>query len=124
MLVAVAAFAVNATPQPRRSPWGTPGGRLSESLFGARLAFGVSAKAKEQMGEKIELNSRPAAVQQTIKETAAGGEVVRVKREDDPHGKWNYEAIANTNGKEWRFEVDPNGSKSRPEVIRFKGAVA
>jgi hypothetical protein len=51
------------------------------------------------MGEKIELNSRPAAVQQTIKETAAGGEVLRVKREDDPHGKWNYEAVANTNGK-------------------------
>jgi hypothetical protein len=31
------------------------------------------------------------------------------KREDDPDGKWNYEVVVRTSGKEWGFEVDPNG---------------
>jgi uncharacterized membrane protein YkoI len=69
----------------------------------------VSAQGKEQTGEKVELKSLPAAVQQTIKEKAAGGEIVQVKREDDTNGKWNYEVVVKTNGKEWGFEVDPNG---------------
>jgi hypothetical protein len=49
-------------------------------------------------------------VQQTIKEKAAGGQVVKVMREDDPDGKWNYEVLAKANGKESKFEVDPNGN--------------
>ena len=77
--------------------------------IGLAFAFGVSAQAEQQMGEKVDLKSLPAAVQETIKEKAAGGEVVRVKREDDRNGKWNYEVIVKTNGKEWGFEVDPNG---------------
>jgi uncharacterized membrane protein YkoI len=32
-----------------------------------------------------------------------------VQREDDKNGKWNYEVIVKTDGKEWGFEVDPNG---------------
>jgi hypothetical protein len=79
------------------------------AVIGAGLAFGVSAQAKEQPGEMVELNSLPAAVQQTIKEKAAGGEIVHVKREDDTNGKWNYEVVVKTNGKESKFEVDPNG---------------
>jgi uncharacterized membrane protein YkoI len=82
---------------------------LLTAVISAGLAFGVSAQAKEQMGEKVELKSLPAAVQQTIKEQAAGGEIVHVKREDDPNGKWNYEVVVKTSGKEWGFEVDPNG---------------
>jgi uncharacterized membrane protein YkoI len=82
---------------------------LLTAVIGAGLAFGVSAQAKEQMGEKVDLKSLPAAVQQTIKEKAAGGEIVHVKREDDTNGKWNYEVVVKTNGKEWGFEVDPNG---------------
>jgi uncharacterized membrane protein YkoI len=82
---------------------------LLTAVIGAGLAFGVSAQPKEQMGEMVELNSLPAAVQQTIKEKAAGGEIVRVKREDDSNGKWNYEVVVKTSGKEWRFEVDPRG---------------
>ena len=31
-------------------------------------------------------------------------------REDDPDGKWNYEVVVNGNGKESKFEVDPNGN--------------
>jgi hypothetical protein len=34
---------------------------------------------------------------------------VRVKREDDANGKWNYEVVVRTNEKESAFEVDPNG---------------
>jgi uncharacterized membrane protein YkoI len=82
---------------------------LLTAVIGAGLAFGVSGQAKEQMGEMVELKSLPAAVQQTIKEKAAGGEIVHVKREDDTNGKWNYEVVVKTNGKEWGFEVNPNG---------------
>jgi hypothetical protein len=57
----------------------------------------------------VELKSLPAAVQQTINQKAAGGEVVQVKREDDANGKWNYEVVVRTNGKESGFEVGPSG---------------
>src|SRR6266704_2112629 len=50
-----------------------------------------------------------ASVQQTIQHQAAGGQIVRVRREDDLNGRWNYEVTVKTNGKEWGFEVDPNG---------------
>ena len=40
---------------------------------------------------------------------AAGGEIVEVKREDDANGKWNYEVVVRSNGKEWGFEVAPKG---------------
>lgn len=64
---------------------------LLTAVIGAGLAFGVAAQAKEHPGETVEMKSLPASVQQTINQQAAGGEVIRVKREDDPNGKWNYE---------------------------------
>ena len=79
------------------------------AVIGAGLAIGAIAQAKEQPGEKVDLHSLPAAVQQTIKKQAVGGEIVQVKREDDTNGKWNYEVVVKTNGKQWGFEVDPNG---------------
>ena len=36
-----------------------------------------------------------------------------MEREDDKNGKWNYEVVVKTNGKEWAFEVDPNGKYVR-----------
>ena len=69
------------------------------ATIGAGLAFSAAAQLKEQPGEMVELNSLPAAVQQTIKGKAAGGEIVRIKREDDANGKWNYEVVVKTNGK-------------------------
>jgi hypothetical protein len=75
----------------------------------AGLAFGAVAQAQEHPGEMVELKSLPSSVQQTINQKAAGGEIVEVKREDDPDGKWNYEVVARMNGKEWGFEVAPNG---------------
>jgi hypothetical protein len=41
--------------------------------------------------------------------SAAGGEIVEVKREDDRDGKWNYEAVVKKEGKELMFEVAPDG---------------
>ena len=79
------------------------------AAISAGLAFSAAAQLREQPGEMVELKSLPASVQQTIKEKAAGGEIVRVKREDDANGKWNYEVVVRTNEKEWGFEVDPNG---------------
>jgi uncharacterized membrane protein YkoI len=82
------------------------------------LAFSAVAQSSEHPGEKVDVKSLPAAVQQTINQKAAGGEIVQVKREDDTNGKWNYEVVVKTNGKEWGFEVDPNGKfvKQHTEV--------
>lgn len=82
---------------------------LLAAAISASVAFGAIAQAKEQPGEMVQLKSLPAPVQQTINEKAAGGEIVGVKREDDTNGRWNYEVVVKTNGKEWGFEVDPNG---------------
>jgi uncharacterized membrane protein YkoI len=82
---------------------------LLVAVIGAGFAVCVAAQPSKQPGEKVELKSLPASVQQTISQKAAGGEIVRVKREDDTNGKWNYEVVVRTNGKEWGFEVDPNG---------------
>lgn len=82
---------------------------LLTAVIGAALAYGVAAQAKEHPGETVEMKSLPASVQQTINQQAAGGQVVQVKREDDPNGKWNYEVTVRSQGKERVFEVDPNG---------------
>jgi uncharacterized membrane protein YkoI len=82
---------------------------LVAAVLGAGLAFGVAAQAGEHKGEKVDMKTLPAEVQKTITEKAAAGKIVRVEREDDKSGKWNYEVVVNTGGKEWGFEVDPNG---------------
>jgi hypothetical protein len=46
------------------------------AVLSAGFAFGASAQMKEQPGETVNLNSLPTAVQQTIKDKAAGGEIV------------------------------------------------
>ena len=73
------------------------------------FAFGAAAQPGKHPGEKVDLKSLPAAVQETINQKAAGGNIVRVIREDDPDGKWNYEVVVKAGGKESGFEVDPNG---------------
>ena len=78
-------------------------------VIGVGLALGAAAQPGKHPGEKVDLKSLPASVQETIKQKAAGGNVVRVLREDDPDGKWNYEVFVKANGKESGFEVDPNG---------------
>ena len=75
----------------------------------AGLAFGMVAQAGALKNEVVDMKTLPSAVQKTITEKAAGGKIVRVQREDDKNGKWNYEVIVKTDGKEWGFEVDPNG---------------
>jgi uncharacterized membrane protein YkoI len=79
------------------------------AVIGAGLACSAVAQVTEQPGEKVQMKSLPASVQQTISQQAAGGEIVRVKREDDANGKWNYEVVVRSQGKERAFEVDPNG---------------
>ena len=73
------------------------------------FAIGAAAQGGKHPGEKVDLKSLPAAVQETINQKSASGDIVRVMREDDPDGKWNYEVVVKTNGKESGFEVDPNG---------------
>jgi len=74
------------------------------------LTLGAAAQPGKHPSEKVDLKSLPASVQDTIKEKAAGGQIVKVLREDDPDGKWNYEVFVKANGKESGFEVDPNGA--------------
>ena len=78
--------------------------------IGMGLSLSTAGEPRKHRGEKVDLKSLPSAVQQTIKDKAAGGTVVKVMREDDPDGKWNYEVVAKANGKESKFEVDPNGN--------------
>ena len=76
------------------------------------VGFTLSAVAEQpgkHPGEKVDLKSLPASVQETINQKAAGGSIVKVLREDDPDGKWNYEVFVKASGKESGFEVDPNG---------------
>ena len=77
--------------------------------IGFGLTLGASAQPGKHPGEKVDLKSLPSSVQQTISQKAAGGNIVKVLREDDPDGKWNYEVFVNANGKQSGFEVDPNG---------------
>ena len=79
------------------------------AMVGLGFGLGAAAQAAEQPGEKVDMKSLPSSVQQTINQQAAGGEIVQVKREDDANGKWNYEVTVQMNGKESKFEVDPNG---------------
>ena len=69
----------------------------------------VAAQASELKDEAVDIKTLPEAVQKTIKDKAAGGEIVRVAREDDKNGKWNYEVVVKSDGKEWGFEVAPSG---------------
>ena len=73
------------------------------------FTLGAVAQPGKHPGEKVDLKSLPASVQETIKDKAAGGNVTKVLREDDPDGKWNYEVFVTMNGKQSGFEVDPNG---------------
>jgi uncharacterized membrane protein YkoI len=82
---------------------------LLTAVIGAGLASGVAAQVGQRPGEMVQIKSLPASVQQTITQKTAGAEVVRVKREDDANGKWNYEVVVRSQGKESGFEVDPNG---------------
>jgi uncharacterized membrane protein YkoI len=78
-------------------------------VIGIGLTLGATVNAGTHPGETVDFKSLPAAVQEAIKQHSAGGEVVKVVREDDPDGKWNYEVVVKSNGKESHFEVDPNG---------------
>ena len=78
--------------------------------IGIGLTLGVAAEPGKHPGEKVDLKSLPESVQKTINEKAAGGQVVKVLREDDPDGKWNYEVFVKADGKDSLFEVDPNGN--------------
>jgi uncharacterized membrane protein YkoI len=91
------------------------------TAIGVGFAFSAVAQQKEQPGEMVEIKSLPASVQQTINQKAAGGEIVQVKREDDTSGKWNYEVVVRTSGKEWGFEVDPNGKFVKKHAEKTMG---
>jgi hypothetical protein len=64
----------------------------------------------------VHVKSLPASVQQTINQKAAGGEIVGVKREDDANGRWNYEVVVRSQGK--------NGDSRSTRTESFSGRTA
>ena len=86
---------------------------MTEAVLTAMIVVGLACEVAAQLNERpeevVELNSPPVSVRQTINQSAAGREVVQARREDDANGKWNYEVVVKTNGKESGFEVDPDG---------------
>ena len=93
---------------------------LLAAVVSAGLMFGITAQAGEYWSRGIDLKTLPAAVQKTITEKAAGGKIIRVRREDDRDGKWNYEIVVKTDGKEWGFEVDPFGKFVKKHPVHTK----
>ena len=75
----------------------------------AVLGLSPALLAGERMSEPVNMKDLPAPVQKTITEKAAGGKIARLAREDDSNGRWNYEVVVKSEGKEWGFEVAPNG---------------
>jgi hypothetical protein len=86
----------------------------------AVLGLSPSLLAGERMSEPVNMKDLPAAVQKTITEKVAGGKIARLAREDDNDGRWNYEVMVKSEGKEWGFEVAPNGDFVRKhEVVHW-----
>jgi hypothetical protein len=56
---------------------------LITALVGTGLVGSTAVWATEEMSEAVDMNALPQAVQKTIKDKAAGGEIVGVKREDE-----------------------------------------
>ena len=83
--------------------------KTTKAVLAIAISVGLTLGATAQPGKKVDLKSLPESVQQTIKQKAAGGQIVKVLREDDPDGKWRYEVFVKANGEESGFEVDPNG---------------
>ena len=85
----------------------------------ASTSLGLSSAllAGEPMSEPVNMKELPAAVQKTITEKAAGGKIARLAREDDSDGRWNYEVMVKSEGKEMAFEVAPNGDFVRKHDV-------
>ena len=81
------------------------------------LGLSSALLAGEPMSEPVNMKDLPAAVQKTITEKAAGGKIARLAREDDNDGRWNYEVVVKSEGKEWGFEVAPNGDFVRKHDV-------
>ena len=79
------------------------------TVASAALALGAAAQAGEHKGEVVDMKALPAPVQKAITEKAAGGKVIRVEKEDDKDGKWNYEVTMTTDGKKSVIEFNPEG---------------
>lgn len=60
--------------------------------------------AEEEKEEAINMSDVPAAVQKTFNAEAAGGQIVRVEKEES-----NYEAVIEKDGKQTGVEVSPDG---------------
>ena len=90
-------------------------------VVSAALALGVIAQATEEMEEveSVDLKSLPAAVQKTIQEKAAGGEIVKIEKHEE-NGEWIYEATIRKGNKEWEFEVDAKGKILKSEEASDK----
>jgi hypothetical protein len=68
------------------------------------LACPVLSSAEEEKETTVNMSDVPAAVQQTFKQEAAGGRIVRIEKEEN-----NYEVVIEKNGKQTGIEVNADG---------------
>ena len=71
--------------------------------IGASLAFQRGCASARAPWGNVDVKSLPMSVQQTINQQASGGEIVEVKRENEPDGRWNYEVVVKTSGKDCKL---------------------
>ena len=82
---------------------------LVTMLITAGLAFATTTQAVDEKETPVEMKDLPRAVQKTIRDKAAGAEIVRIEKELEGGVTWVYEAIVRRNGKEWGINVDHEG---------------
>ena len=76
----------------------------------AAFALALPTFAGSKSEEKINLSDCPAAVQQTIKDNAGGGDIKEVEKETKGNGSVVYEADATkSDGKKIEIKVAPDG---------------
>src|SRR5438067_11925354 len=82
---------------------------LITAVVSGGLMFAAAVQAHEEKEETVEMKSLPAAVQKTLKDKSAGGEITRGKKETK-HGKVTYEAAVKKSGTEWGIELNQKGN--------------
>ena len=97
-------------------------GKIAIGLVAAMMvltlsAIGVGKEGKEgKKKEEIKLGDRPAAIQETIKANAGGGQIIEVEKMTKKGGSVVYEAeLKQTGGKKIEVKVAADGKLIKVE---------
>jgi uncharacterized membrane protein YkoI len=80
------------------------------------LALALPAHAEGKKKEEVKLADRPAALQQTVKDNAGGGEILEVEKATKKDGTVVYEAeVKKADGKKVEVKVAADGKLLKVE---------